>query len=44
MPQKLHGKTLTEKEHRQWKHVFDATHDGAQVTAAVQKSRRTKKK
>ena len=44
MPKKIDGKTLTPEEDRQWKHVFDSTHDGAQATAAVQKSRKTKKK
>jgi len=42
MPKKLHGKKLTPREHRQWKHV-----DGdrpAQATAAVLKSRKSHKR
>lgn len=44
MPKKIHGKKLTPKQHRQWKHIYDATGSGAQATAAVKKSMRKKKK
>lgn len=44
MPRKLHGKKLTGKEHRQWKHVMRKTGSGAQATQAVKKSRRGGKK
>jgi len=43
MPRKLHGKRLSEKEHRQWKHVYDDTGSGAQATGAVLNSRKGKK-
>lgn len=44
MPKKIDGKLLTEKEHRQWKKVFNATDGGGQATEAVRKSRRKRKK
>ncbi len=46
MPKKIHGKKLTAKEHRQWKHVYERTHDGAQATAVVMRTmaKRTRKK
>ena len=39
MPRKLHGKELTAKEHRQWKHVKAKTGSGAQATGAVLNAR-----
>ena len=44
MPKKLNGKPLSDKEHRQWKHVFEQTGSGGKATAAVKKSRRKKGK
>lgn len=44
MPEKIKGKKLTEKEHRQWKHVYDQTGSGAQATAAVKKSMAKRRK
>ena len=44
MPKKLHGKKLSKKEHRQWKHVMESTGSGGQATAAVKKSRKGGKK
>jgi hypothetical protein len=44
MPKKLHGKRLSAKEHRQWKHVHEKTGSGAQATGAVKKSRRKRRK
>jgi len=41
MPKKLHGKTLSAKEHRQWKHVRAKTGSHAAATAAVVKSRKS---
>ncbi len=45
MPEKIHGKKLTAKEHRAWKHIYGSTHSGAQATGAVKKmmQRRTRK-
>lgn len=44
MPKKLHGKKLSAKEHRQWKHVHESTGSGGAATAAVKKSRKRKRK
>ncbi len=44
MPKKLHGKKLTKKEHRQWKKVHEKTDSGAQATAAVKRTRASRKK
>jgi hypothetical protein len=44
MPRKLDGKTLSEKEHRQWKHVKRKTGSAAKATAAVQRARRGQRK
>jgi hypothetical protein len=44
MPNKLGGKKLTAKEHRQWQHVKRSTGSGAAATAAVKKSRARKSK
>ena len=44
MPLKLRGKTLTPKEHRQWKHVQAKTGSAKAAMAAVLKSRRKKGK
>lgn len=38
VPDKIHGKKLTEKEHRQWRYVYEATHSGAQATATVKRT------
>lgn len=37
MPDKIKGKKLTRKQHRQWKKVFAKTGSGARATAAVKK-------
>ncbi len=44
MPKKLDGKTLTAKQHRQWKHVMERTGSAAKATAAVRKSMKRKGK
>lgn len=44
MPKSLKGRKLTTKEHRQFKHVLRKTGSGAAATAAVQKSRRKKRR
>ena len=43
MPTILHGKKLTPKEHRQWRHV-NRTAGPRAATAAVKKSRAKRKK
>lgn len=45
MPKSIHGKKLTAKDHRQWRHIYEKTHSGAQATGVVKKSmaRRAKK-
>lgn len=44
MPHKLQGKQLTAKEHAQWKAAKASSGSGAVATAAVKKSRTTKRK
>ena len=43
MPAKIDGKPLTNKEHRQWKHVRQKTGSAAKATNAVKRSRRRTK-